>query len=98
MITRAKPRRLEPEESLADDARLEAADLKLLAVREKGHVRTAGHDVHLHDQIDVHQRLAAEPDEARRIEPRFEILEPIRGDMIPGWSRERSAASRMRSH
>src|SRR5690349_8687766 len=70
------------EEALAQDARLQPTHLQLLTVGQDSDVCPARHRADLCDQIHVGQRAAAEPDEARRIEPPFEILQSIR-DRVP---------------
>ena len=68
---------LEPQESLAQGAGLQPADLELLAVAEDGQVRAAGQHADLHDHVDVGDRSAPEPEEARRIETRLQVLQAV---------------------
>src|SRR3954453_1406477 len=55
--------RLQLEQPLTDHARLQAADLQLLTVRQHRHVRTARHHIDLDDAVNVGKRAASKPDE-----------------------------------
>ena len=61
----------EPEQCVPQHARLQAADLKRLSVRERHLVIAARHRADPLDLIDGGERAAAEPDELARVELRF---------------------------
>src|ERR671919_804931 len=60
--------------SLAQDARLQTADRQLLPGTQHGDMRSAGHRIHLGDEVDVRQCTSPKSDEARRIESFLQIL------------------------
>lgn len=62
---------LQPQQLLAEHARLRAADFELLGVGERHEEGAAGHMSHAADGLDVHERASVEPDEAMGIEPAF---------------------------
>src|SRR5438552_8293257 len=81
-------RLLELEETLAQDARLDAADRQLLSVGEDRDMRAARHDRDLPDLIDVGQRAATEANELPGIEHPLEVFQAIR-DGVPLVARRR---------
>ena len=46
-------RRLETQETLPQDSRLQAADLQFLSIAERGDVGAAWHDAHFRNEIDI---------------------------------------------
>ena len=71
----------ELQEPLSEDPGLEPAHLQLLTAAEQGDMCSTRHRADLCDQLEIRKRSSTEADEVRRIEPAFEILEPV-GDRV----------------
>ena len=65
------------EEGFADEATLQPADVKLLTIAEGHEVGATRHRAHPLEELDIGDRSAGKADESRRIQSRFEIVEPV---------------------
>src|SRR6185436_7609791 len=72
---------LELEQAGAESPRLDATDLQLLTVGQHRDVRTAGHHIDLCEGAKIGQRPTPEPDETRGVQPRLQVLQPVRDRM-----------------
>ena len=67
-----------PQQLIAQDAALQPADIKLLAIAHRDYVSPARHCADAAHHFDIRQRAASEPDEMRRVETGLQILEAVR--------------------
>ena len=56
---------------------MQSADAQFVTVRQQRHVRPAGHDAHLGNEIHVGEGATTQADEPLGIEPSFEIFQAV---------------------
>jgi len=72
----------QPQQPLAQQTRLNPADLQFLAGPELDEIAAARHQVHLRDEIQGGEGPSPQAHELRRIQPGLQILQPVR-DRVP---------------